>query len=421
MMDDNLVYPQPPQHNQPPQEPPINNCRQPRTRSSVKALVEPYNEPEREMHKRLKTLSTHEPHGTAINFDEAISDKEATFHHKSSGTFVNIEHNPHVEEVPSTPRNEHTEHPTNKSLPKSLKEYSSPTSSGFANAIVYPNEHTNEVLHATDIWLVQNAYIFHGLRTENPIHHIKDFLKIIDTIYADGASQETSRLWFLPFSLQGKAKEWLDKLPSRSIFTWDQLVSKFCDKFFPPGRTATIRDKILRFRQGEGESIYDSLIRFKDLIRQAPHHGISLWLLVQIFYDNISRDEHRGIDFSAGGKFSNLSAEEWWNRIDEYVRDQDNTWDEPASVMGISATSHESPPTRENRMKKLQEKLAYLTRSQGTKRLVNPYLICDTCGGPYEVEECGDDATRVQVFLSSHDIYDDPSLLIFYQDDDFTP
>ncbi|GKB52601.1 hypothetical protein Tco_0903354 [Tanacetum coccineum] len=50
-----------------------------------------------------------------------------------------------------------------------------------------------------------------------------------------------------------------------------------------------------------------------------------------------------------------------------------------------------------------------------------PYLICDYCGGPHEAEECKQDNPAEQVCLSGGDIYDDPSLLRFYQNDDVLP
>jgi hypothetical protein len=94
------------------------------------------------------------------------------------------------------------------------------------------------------------------------------------------------------------------------MFTWEQLISKFYEKFFPAGRTSAFRDKILRFPKGKDERIYKSWIRFKDLIRQVSHHGIELWLLVQTFYDNISQNDQNGINNSMKGKIANLSAEE---------------------------------------------------------------------------------------------------------------
>ncbi|GKE65271.1 retrotransposon protein, putative, ty3-gypsy subclass, partial [Tanacetum coccineum] len=78
--------------------------------------------------------------------------------------------------------------------------------------------------------------------------------------------------------------------------TWDQLVSRFLDYFFPVGRTSVLRDLILRFKQGDDEPIKSAWIRFQDLIKQVPYHGIQKWLLVQIFYDSISHDDRRKLD-----------------------------------------------------------------------------------------------------------------------------
>lgn len=300
--------------------------------------------------------------------------------------------------------------------PKRLKDYSSPNPRGFSNDIVYPNEHTNEVLHSTDVWLVQSVCKFCGLDDDDPIQHIKDFLKIVDTLHTDGATRDTSRLRFFPFTLYEKAQEWYDKLPSESIFTWEQLISKFYEKFFPPGKTSAFRDRILRFRKGKDEPFHKSWIRFKDLIRRVPHHGIELWLLVQIFYDNVSSNDRNGINNSRKGRLANLSAEEGWNRIEEYAQDQDDTWDEPESTVSMS----EITSTSSDRLRKIHKRMEYLAGSQLPKQLSNPYLICDYCGGPHEVEECGGETTTEHACLSGGDIYADPSLLPFYQNDDYT-
>ena len=78
-------------------------------------------------------------------------------------------------------------------------------------------------------------------------------------------------------------------------------------------------------------------------------------------------------------------------------------------------------PSIESRLSKVQSQVSYLSGSQPTKQLSNPYLICDHCGGPHEEEECREGTPTEQACLSSHDIFDDPSLLTFYQNDDFTP
>ncbi|GJR13429.1 hypothetical protein Tco_0796081 [Tanacetum coccineum] len=50
-----------------------------------------------------------------------------------------------------------------------------------------------------------------------------------------------------------------------------------------------------------------------------------------------------------------------------------------------------------------------------------PYLICDYCEGFHEADECKQTNLAKQVCLSGGDIYDDPSLPRFYQNDDTPP
>ncbi|GKC39573.1 zinc finger, CCHC-type containing protein [Tanacetum coccineum] len=149
-----------------------------------------------------------------------------------------------------------------------------------------------------------------GLRTDDPLCHVKHYLSIVDNIQVDGATRDTSRLRFFHFSLKGKVTEWLDRIPPTQATTWDQLVSLFLDHFFPVGRTSALRDLIIRFKQGNDKPIRSVWIRFQDLIKQVPHHGIQKWLLVQIFHDNISRIDRRKLDQFTQFRFSSLTEEE---------------------------------------------------------------------------------------------------------------
>ncbi|GKC71605.1 reverse transcriptase domain-containing protein [Tanacetum coccineum] len=47
----------------------------------------------------------------------------------------------------------------------------------------------------------------------------------------------------------GAAQTWLEKEPPNSITTWNDLVSKFVNRFFPPSRTTNLRNEITRFQQ----------------------------------------------------------------------------------------------------------------------------------------------------------------------------
>ncbi|GKC54462.1 hypothetical protein Tco_1077207 [Tanacetum coccineum] len=55
------------------------------------------------------------------------------------------------------------------------------------------------------------------------------------------------------------------------------------------------------------------------------------------------------------------------------------------------------------------------------KSLRTPYLICDICGGTHKADECDSNKPHEQVCFSGGDIYDDPSLLRFYQNDYLPP
>ncbi|GJZ19326.1 reverse transcriptase domain-containing protein [Tanacetum coccineum] len=47
----------------------------------------------------------------------------------------------------------------------------------------------------------------------------------------------------------GAARTWLDKEPPNSITTWNDLVSKFVNHFFPPSKTTNLRNEITIFQQ----------------------------------------------------------------------------------------------------------------------------------------------------------------------------
>nr|GEZ98145.1 reverse transcriptase domain-containing protein [Tanacetum cinerariifolium] len=83
----------------------------------------------------------------------------------------------------------------------------------------------------------------------------------------------TIKLLLFPFSLEGEARIWLDKEPPRSILTWEDLVSKFNNQFFPPSKTTYLRNEITNFLQKPKETFNEAWERFKDLLRQCPHHG----------------------------------------------------------------------------------------------------------------------------------------------------
>ncbi|GJV82708.1 reverse transcriptase domain-containing protein [Tanacetum coccineum] len=113
----------------------------------------------------------------------------------------------------------------------------------------------------------------------------------------------TIKLLLFPFSLDGVAKTWLDKEPPNSILTWDDLVSKFINFFFPPSKTTNLRNEITNFRQIAQESFSEAWERFKELLRKCPHHGFSLMHQLDTFYNSLSYNDQDSLNSAAGGNF----------------------------------------------------------------------------------------------------------------------
>nr|GEV65858.1 reverse transcriptase domain-containing protein [Tanacetum cinerariifolium] len=101
----------------------------------------------------------------------------------------------------------------------------------------------------------------------------------------------------------GAARIWLEKEPPRSILTWDDLVSKFINQFFPPSKTTNLRNEITKFTQRFDETFSEALDRFKDLLRACPHHGFSELHQLDTFYNALTPKDQDSLNSAAGGNF----------------------------------------------------------------------------------------------------------------------
>ncbi|GJY71455.1 MAK10-like protein [Tanacetum coccineum] len=263
-------------------------------------------------------------------------------------------------------------------------------------------------LRSDTIWLVQNGCSFHGLRSEDPNQHLKDFLKLVDSLDLDGDNRERTRLRLFQFSLRDQASNWLERLPAGSITTWEDLTTRFLAQFFPPGRTAKLRNDILMFQQHHGESLSEAWTRFKDLLQKVPHHGIDLWLQVQIFYDHVNPVTRRTIDQSAGGKLRDLNAEESWALLEDLSLYDNESWNDPrdfAKPVKAIALPQDVPSTSDRRLIELENQVqrlmeAHLAPTQPTQvnKVSSP---CKICSGPHDTQYCMKNPEQASVDYTS--------------------
>ncbi|GJY84905.1 zinc finger, CCHC-type containing protein [Tanacetum coccineum] len=159
-----------------------------------------------------------------------------------------------------------------------LGVYFKPSYEGYRNTIELPVGNNVVPLRFDTIQLVQNGCSFHGLWSEDPNQHLKDFLKLVESLDLDGENRERTRLHLFQFFLRDQASNWLERLLAGSITTWEDLTTRFLAQFFPLRRTTKLCNDILMFQQHHGESLSEAWTRFKDLLKKVPHHGIDIWL-----------------------------------------------------------------------------------------------------------------------------------------------
>ncbi|GJZ41511.1 reverse transcriptase domain-containing protein [Tanacetum coccineum] len=111
------------------------------------------------------------------------------------------------------------------------------------------------------------------------------------------------KLLLFPFSLEGEARLARKGNHLRSILTWDDLVSKFINQFFPPSKTTYLRNEITTFYQKPNETFNEAWERFKGLLRQCPHHGFSELHQLDTFYNSLNTNDQDALDSAAGGNF----------------------------------------------------------------------------------------------------------------------
>ncbi|GJR84086.1 hypothetical protein Tco_0154871 [Tanacetum coccineum] len=139
------------------------------------------------------------------------------------------------------------------------------------------------------IWLVQNGCSVHGLRSEDPDQHLKDFLKLVDSLDLDGANKERNAPAFIQVSpsLQSKSIGLNIFRLDPSPYGEDLTTAVLASILFHLGRTTqNYAMIILNVTNIINEK---SLLRsmnscFKDLIQKVPHYGIDFGESPKLLY-----------------------------------------------------------------------------------------------------------------------------------------
>ena len=181
-----------------------------------------------------------------------------------------------------------------------LEEFALPPTVVQSAIRIPPIQASNFDLKLVTLQMLQNIQ-FHGLASENPNTCITNFIEVCDTIEYNGMIDEALRLRLFSLSLSDKAKHWLTSQPPDSITSWNDLVQKFRTKLFPLYKIAQLVQEINTFKQMEWENLVEARERFQKLLRRCPHHRLTRWMQVHMFYNGLSDSTRTVIDASVGG------------------------------------------------------------------------------------------------------------------------
>ncbi|GJY72264.1 reverse transcriptase domain-containing protein [Tanacetum coccineum] len=180
---------------------------------------------------------------------------------------------------------------------------------GYAEAIVVPPILAEHFELKPSLINMMTSDQFFGLEKDNPHDRIRWFNKITSIIKYKDVPNSAIKLMLFPFSLAGAARRWLEKEPPRSILTWEDLVSKFINEFFPPSRMTNLRNEISNFQQKFDESFHEAWDHYKDLLRACHDYGFTELHQLDTFYNALNPTDQDSLNSAAGGNLLERSTQ----------------------------------------------------------------------------------------------------------------
>nr|GEY56823.1 reverse transcriptase domain-containing protein [Tanacetum cinerariifolium] len=138
---------------------------------------------------------------------------------------------------------------------------------GYGEDIVIPEINADHFEIKTNLLQLVQANPYHGFERENRHTHINNFKRITSTLKFKDVPNDVIKLMMFPYYLEGNARVWYDKEPSNSIMTWEDLVNKFVNQFFPPSKTTHLKNEISRFTQRFKETFGEAWERFNEMLK----------------------------------------------------------------------------------------------------------------------------------------------------------
>jgi hypothetical protein len=148
---------------------------------------------------------------------------------------------------------------------------------------------------------------FSGASSDDAAAHLNNFVELCEMQKYKDVDGDIIKLKVFPFSLRGRAKDWLLSLPKNSIDSWTKCKDAFIGRYYPPAKIISLRSSIMNFKQLDTEHVAQAWERMKTLVKNCPTHGLTTWMIIQTFYAGLNFSSRNLLDSAAGGTFMSIT------------------------------------------------------------------------------------------------------------------
>ena len=200
--------------------------------------------------------------------------------------------------------------PAKMSTPENTKlcDFTSTNNNDFISTPIAPpasNAQFYEIKHAL-LNLVMKEQ-FSGVSTDDAAAHLNNFVELCEMQKYKEVDGDIIKLKLFPFSLRGRAKEWLLSLTRNSIDSWTKCKNVFIGKYYPPAKIISLRSSIMNFKQFDNEHVAQAWERMKSLVKNCTTHGLTAWMIIQTFYAGLNFSSRNLLDSASGGTFMSIT------------------------------------------------------------------------------------------------------------------
>ena len=148
---------------------------------------------------------------------------------------------------------------------------------------------------------------FSGVSSDDAAAHLNNFVELCEMQKYKDVDGDIIKLKVFPFSLRGRAKDWLLSLPKNSIDSWTKCKDAFIGRYYPPAKIISLRSSIMNFKQLDTEHVAQAWERMKTLVKNCPTHGLTTWMIIQTFYAGLNFSSRNLLDSATGGTFMSIT------------------------------------------------------------------------------------------------------------------